>query len=783
MPTAKLADRSLFPDLAATAYLNHAAISPPSKPVLQAVADLTGDYARRGLGALMDALAMRDRLRGRLASLINVPANSVGLVPSTTRGLCDIALAIDWRAGERIVVFTGEFPANITPWQQVARTFDLELVFVSLAGFMPGSGGGPERGLAELQRVLPGTRLVAVSHVQFQTGLHMPIQQIVELSHRHGAEVVVDAVQGLGAVPLDATATGIDYLSCGAHKWLMGFEGLGFVYIRPDRMPALKPRTAGWLSHEQPLGFLLAGERGLLSYERPIRQQADFTEGGALNLLGAAALDVAVACILDIGVDAIFSHIQRYHNALEPALVERGFTSLRSPDRGGRSGILTVEPPRGVELLQLHQALGQAGIACSTPDGFLRFAPHWPNDIAREVPQVVAAIDGFLSQQVFRGADVGEELDAAFDFEADAPAQVEVGVKLPQVLANQVGLGPQIVVPEPSAGAFCEAWQVSPKPEPSLGGRVRQAIAYATLAPSIRNCQPWAWQVREGPKQARIELRQRTLEHPLIDPDGRFVRISLGAAVAGFELAAKNLGLELQAQPAAKDGIAAWVAALAPADAPLPAGEQHWLFQCMHKRRTHRGQLAARPPSERLLERLQAMAADQGCGLCLVSGRARNLVAATIAEGFARLDVDEAMRADAKRWHFPAAAPQPVGTAHSPIAASFAHDPGDGELRAAHGGDEILAGSPVLTVLTTPEDGPGAWHQAGMALMHIQLRGRVDHLWMSPLNAPLFEPSLRRRLATISGGVPQMVLRMGHGGDVAQQPRLGVDRVLTMIDG
>ena len=96
-----------------------------------------------------------------------------------------------------------------------------------------------------------------------------------------------------------------------------------------------------------------------------------------------------------MGIQAIHAHVHRYHDALEPALVERGFHSLRPREPERRGGALCLRPPAGVDIVALHADLGRSGIACAIPDGMLRMAPQWPNDLA-EVPRVVEAIDGAL---------------------------------------------------------------------------------------------------------------------------------------------------------------------------------------------------------------------------------------------------------------------------------------------------------------------------------------------------------------------------------------------------
>ncbi len=388
-----LGDRSLFPDLEARVYANHAAISPASRPVVAAARAVVADVARRGLGAVHDWVAQRERLKGRLAKLVGMSAVDLGLVSNTTRGITDVALCFPWKPGDRVVVFEGEFPANVTPWQRAAELFQLEICMLDTRTFQQDPEAGVARVRGELDR---GARLVAVSVVEFSTGLRMPVQQLADACHAHGAELFVDAIQALGVVPVNMRAEGIDYLACGSHKWLMGLEGAAFVAIAPERVASLRPYVAGWLSHEQPLEFLFSGA-GHLRYDRPIRKQADFLEGGAPNVVGFAALEAAVELIEELTVPVIFEHVTRYLNALEPALVERGFSSQRSPRAEQRSGILSLSPPAGVDIVALFNALAARGISCTMPDGLLRFSPHWPNALD-EVAVVVEAVDDALKR-------------------------------------------------------------------------------------------------------------------------------------------------------------------------------------------------------------------------------------------------------------------------------------------------------------------------------------------------------------------------------------------------
>lgn len=391
----ELGNRSSFPDLSVTAYLNHAAISPACDVASKAVQAALQDYARFGAMAFPRWEERRQTLRADIARFIGADSGEIAFGWNTSRGVSDVALSIPWRKADRVLLLSGEFPANVTPWQRAAEHFGLEVVFHAASDF-----DGP-RGLSRLEEELKrGLRLVAISAVQFQTGLRMPIAQISALCHAHGAELFVDAIQACGALPIDVVAQGIDYLVTGGHKWLLGFEGAGFIYVQADAAKRLVPLTASWLSHEEPIGFLFGGS-GLLRYDRPLRTQADVFETGTSSLLGLAALGATVPRLCELGPANVLRHVNGYIDELEAGLLQRGFRSLRSAQPEHRSTLFCVQPPSSVELRDLARALTSRGIVVGTPDGNLRFAPHFANSLS-EVPQVLSAVDQALETTAAR---------------------------------------------------------------------------------------------------------------------------------------------------------------------------------------------------------------------------------------------------------------------------------------------------------------------------------------------------------------------------------------------
>jgi cysteine desulfurase/selenocysteine lyase len=391
MLTAKLGDRSLFPGLEAAAYLAHAAISPLSAPVCERIAEVTRDYARGGMAGFVRWAPQLAQVRRDLGSFISADPSEIAFVANTTQGVIDVAFGIPWSEGDRVVLFDGEFPANVTPWQQAAREFQLELVWLSLDPFHRSI----EEGLAELDRALrQGVRLVAVSAVQYKTGLRMPLAEMAALCHEHDAEIFVDAIQALGATPLDVS-WGIDYLSSGSHKHMMGAEGTGLLYVANRCAASLTPRLAGWLGHEDPAAFLI-GDEPQLRYDNPLKVGARALEIGTSNVMGLAGLGASLEILAGLGVPAIHSHVEAYLDRLESGLAERGFRSRRAKVAALRSTLLSMAVPDDVRLSSLAAALRDRGVICNTPDGLIRFAPHWPNSLD-EVPVVLDAVDEALA--------------------------------------------------------------------------------------------------------------------------------------------------------------------------------------------------------------------------------------------------------------------------------------------------------------------------------------------------------------------------------------------------
>lgn len=388
----------LFPHLQYKAYLAHAAISPFSQAGQRAVEGCLNSVSRLGSASFPIWMAQRERLRASVAQLFKVRSSGVGLAAGCTHAISDVALALPWQSGQRLVSYEGEFPANVVPYQQAATVSGGVVELLPLPH--SDSPSADAQLLDELERVFrePSKKVahLAVSAVQFQTGLSMPLKEMGQLCERYGITFLVDGIQAAGVIPIDLTDLGVDAFFSGAHKWLLGLEGAGFSILSERLAATLQSKTAGWLSREGGADFLFQGA-GLLRYDQPFFSAPRVFEGSTQNAVGFVALESGVDIVSSLGPKAIFDHVQVLFDRVESRLIERGFRSLRSPKTSLRSCILSFLPPARLELSRLFTGLDERGIRVSIPDGVLRLAPHFHNTQA-QMDLLVDAVDDLMSE-------------------------------------------------------------------------------------------------------------------------------------------------------------------------------------------------------------------------------------------------------------------------------------------------------------------------------------------------------------------------------------------------
>ncbi|MHA6757531.1 aminotransferase class V-fold PLP-dependent enzyme [Streptacidiphilus sp. PAMC 29251] len=362
------------------AYLDYAGFGRLRPPAVRAMRAALEEVLPDGSVHVGQLFGARATARAAFARLLDCSPAEVALVPNTSTGVHLVADGLDWRPGDQVVLFQGDFPANVRPWLRLER-LGVKPCWVPMR-----QGGYLLEDVAAA--IGPQTRLVAVSHVNFATGFRCDLGAVCALAARVGALVSVDAVQSLGVLPLSMADTPVDFLAAGAHKWLCGPPGTGVFYCRAERLPLLRSTPTGWFGFDG-AAELMKGP-GALRYDLPERATAARVEGGMYDVLGVVGLAAALAELESVGGAAAAARTLLLADRVRSALLDRGYCPAGSSDPAAQSGIVSFSEPGG-DSARMVADLARAGIQVSVPDGLVRVSPHyWTNDA--EIDFLLSAI-------------------------------------------------------------------------------------------------------------------------------------------------------------------------------------------------------------------------------------------------------------------------------------------------------------------------------------------------------------------------------------------------------
>jgi cysteine desulfurase/selenocysteine lyase len=367
-----------FPWTSSTIYLNHASIGPLPERTRRVLDEFN---RRRGMPYLLpdrEMFGILTESRRLAATLIGAQPEEIGLTVNTGFGLGLAARALPFKPGDVVLVSDREFPANVYPWMRLDdRGVTMELVPTTAAGWPD-----EERILERLRD--PRVRCVAVSQVQFSSGYAVDLPRLSAATRETGAWLVVDAIQGIGQIPLDVRRVQVDVLACGGQKWLLSPWGTGFVYVRRELIASFDPAITGWLAFENTDDLTR-----LTSYDPTLRADARRFELMTLPYQDFAGFNPSVGLLLELGIERIAEHLRGLHR---PVLdwADAAGVPVTSPRDGRGSGILCVAPDRVAET---HRRLKAERIICSLREGSIRLSPHCYTTVAEmaRVAEVLGA--------------------------------------------------------------------------------------------------------------------------------------------------------------------------------------------------------------------------------------------------------------------------------------------------------------------------------------------------------------------------------------------------------
>jgi selenocysteine lyase/cysteine desulfurase len=356
--------REDFPVTRRWAFFDHAAVAPLSAPAQRAITLWAADLAENGDVYESRWVKRVEEVRRLAGRLINADPLDIAFVKNTSEGIGLVAEGLPWQAGDNVVTAAEEYPANIYPWMNLARR-GVEVRMVA----------SRDRRIAvdDLRASMDGrTRLVSLSFVEYASGFRNDLEAVGHLCREWGAYFLVDAIQGLGVLPLDVRRTPVDFLAADGHKWLLSAEGAGIFYLRRDLVDRLHPVGVGWNS--------VVGARDFSRIDFTLKPHAGRWESGSLNVAGITALGASLELLLSIGIPVVAERVRELTDHLCRRAAQAGIPVFSSREPAEWSGIVSLVM-EGADVRQLVRGCREKGIVINQRGGRIRVSPHCYNTI------------------------------------------------------------------------------------------------------------------------------------------------------------------------------------------------------------------------------------------------------------------------------------------------------------------------------------------------------------------------------------------------------------------
>lgn len=346
-------------------FLNHASVSPPCRAAREAV-----HAAADGIAADDDYLVASSQTsrhaRQAFAKLVGGRVDRVQCFQNTSSALSSVAFGLPWKRGDEVLVSRNEFVSNYMVWKlQETKGVTVRHLPTINEWVDP----------AALEHVITDeTRVVAVSAVHWATGARQDLRALADVAHDHGAFLVVDAAQSLGAVAHSMKADGYDVLATNTYKWLLSYNGTAFAEFSPEIVDALDPAAFGWLAVDGDPEPEIQDDGGP---EFRIADGVGRLLGGAPSALSNVAAIAAFDALQAIGLGRVEEVARKNAGAVMEAADEHG-VPIATPRQADRhAGIVALRLPDPDRYVPRFRELG---IRLGARGGFLRVAPHFYTD-------------------------------------------------------------------------------------------------------------------------------------------------------------------------------------------------------------------------------------------------------------------------------------------------------------------------------------------------------------------------------------------------------------------
>ncbi|MCB1175165.1 MAG: aminotransferase class V-fold PLP-dependent enzyme [Leptospiraceae bacterium] len=364
-----------FPVKEHSIYLNHCGVSPLYGGALQAMQRFQDLHARKGIYVFQEYPDVLDRLHMSAASLLDTNAANISFMKNTAEGLSLIAAGYPFEEGDEILSYIHEYPSNHYPWLlQKHRKVALRLLkddpaHQSRRARSRHLVAGAWRFSDLFNMVTDRTRVIALSHVQFTSGFAADLKPLGEFCKARNIDLIIDAAQSLGSLPLSPEENNIAAIAASGWKWLLGPIGSGLLYTSPQLRQKLSITAAG-------ADIVSQGDDYLNHSWQPWDDARRFEYSTVSVSQAVALLHCLEELFNPVGILNIREQLQQHRRHLLADLNADFFEPLEfAPEN--QSAINSFVLPDGLDPALFSKQAAQQGVICSSRGGYLRIAPHF----------------------------------------------------------------------------------------------------------------------------------------------------------------------------------------------------------------------------------------------------------------------------------------------------------------------------------------------------------------------------------------------------------------------
>jgi cysteine desulfurase / selenocysteine lyase len=321
-----------------------------------------------------------NRIRASIAKLIGAKPEEIALGTGASTGLMALAYGLTWRPGDEVLTAKGEFPMQYTTWKPMEAREGISLKIVSPR----------DRFITTddfIAALTPKTRLVSVSMVRFDDGSLIDAARLAAACHAQGALLALDVSQCCGALPMNVTDLGADFLVSAGYKWLLSPFGTGFFWIKSEHIANARPAPFYWMGVAGSENFAALATND--PRPAPIARRWDFPE--TANYLNLSAMEASVNFVLSAGPETVAAHSRNLIGFMYERLPKDRCipTSPLDPGQRGPYGCFAARSPEKTKAL--YDKLRQESVIVSLREGNIRVSPYLYNT-ERDIDRLISVI-------------------------------------------------------------------------------------------------------------------------------------------------------------------------------------------------------------------------------------------------------------------------------------------------------------------------------------------------------------------------------------------------------